>query len=67
MLRLTEEQQKALTSIKNSAGFYKLIKLLEDELEFNIKGLITSKDVQLIHQMQGKSQLLSEIIKALQA
>ncbi|RLD03466.1 MAG: hypothetical protein DRI65_12845 [Chloroflexota bacterium] len=66
MLRLNEEQVKSLSSLKQSPAFYKFIQLLEDELEVNIKGLITSKDVTLMHQMQGKSQLLSELIRALQ-
>ena len=66
MLRLTQEQLKSLTSLKQSAGFYKFKTLLIDEQSICIKGLTTAKDVITIHQMQGRLQLLDELLTALQ-
>jgi len=66
MLRLTQEQLKNLSSLKQSPAFYKLKTLLIDEQSVSIKGLTTAKDVVIIHQLQGRLQLLDELLIALQ-
>jgi len=67
MLRLTENEMKTLSSLKQSSSFYKLTDLLKKEQAIGIKGLMKSLDASRIHQLQGRLQLLDELLIALQA
>jgi len=63
-MRLTQDQVKACSSLANAPSFYVVKQLLESELEINLKTLMTTKDITILHQAQGKTQLLTELITA---
>ena len=64
MLRINKEQQKAFSSLKNSAGFYQLKQMLQSELDSSITGLMTA-ELDKVQQLQGNTQLLKELVAIL--
>ena len=61
-MRLNEEQLKTINSLKNAPSFYAFAGMLEDERDVIIAGL-TSAKLEQVQVLQGKLQLITELIK----
>lgn len=65
MIRLTQEQMKAFSSLKGNQSFYKFTQLLEAEKELGITGLMTATPDKM-QVLQGRVKLLDELLNLIQ-
>lgn len=66
VFRLTKEEHKqAARSLQSNPAFHKIIEVLAEERDISIKGLMTARP-ESVGQLQGRSQLLVELLEALQ-
>ena len=62
MMRLTDEEMKAISSLKMNPNFQKIISIFEKEYDVSITGLLRAKKDSFFA-LQGRATLLNELIK----
>lgn len=64
MIVPTNEQKQAIRSVSSHTSYLRIIKMLEDELKI-CDGTLRNAVPERVQQLQGRAQLLSELIKLL--
>ena len=66
MMKVDEQTKKAILSCRTTASYQKIKQLLDDELGFCVKGLMTASP-ETVQRLQGKATFLKEFIQLLES